>query len=154
MVSVVAAVILTTAAVPFWRVPDLLRDRTDSRNVARAWVAKNLPYDWAIVVPTELGFDRRALDVRSRRLKFVDLASARDPEAVNALIADVAAPAAIIVPRWGADRRSPGQKTADALNQLTRQWKVLEAFGANDVLVNYTFATAWGDPAFTIAVLK
>jgi hypothetical protein len=153
-VPVLAGLILTMATVPFWRFGELLRDRTDSRNVARTWVAKNVPYDWGIVVPTELGFDRRALNVRSRRLKFVDLASARDPEALDALLADVAAPAAILVPRWGADRRSPGRKTADALNQLTGQWRVLQAFGTNDVLVNYTFATAWGDPAFTIAVLK
>jgi hypothetical protein len=153
-VPVLAGLILTIATVPFWRVPDYLRDRTDSRNRARAWVARNLPYDWAIVVPSELGFDRRGLQIRGRRVKVVDLRSARDPDALNALLSDVAPPAAIMVPRWGADRRSPGQSTADALNHLSRQWRVLESFGSNDVLVNYGFATAWGDPAFSIAVLK
>jgi hypothetical protein len=154
-IAVIAGVVLTAATVPFWRVPNLLRDRTDSRNVAPTWVAKNLPYHWTIVVPTELAFDRRALNARgSRRLKFVNMASARNPEDVEALIADVPSPAVIMVPRWGADRRSPGQSTADALNELTRKWRVLQTFGSNDVLVNYTFATAWGDPAFTIAVLK
>jgi hypothetical protein len=60
----------------------------------------------------------------------------------------------ILVPRWGADRRSPGQQAADALNALARQWRVLQTFGTNDVLVNYSSSTAWGDPAFAIAILR
>jgi hypothetical protein len=152
--SAVTAVVLFLAVVPFWRYREHVRDRIDSRNVARAWVADNLPYTWALVVPRELGFDRRGLDIRGRLIKVVDLASARDPSALDALLSDVPAPAAIMVPRWGADRRSPGQRTADTLNELSRHWRVLERFGANDVLVNYSSATAWGNPAFSIAVLK
>ena len=148
------AVILFLAVAPFWRYADHLRDRIDSRNVAREWVAENLPYDWAIVVPKELGFDRRGLEIRSRHIKVVDLSAARAAAAVQAILSDVPAPAAIMVPRWGADRRSPGQRTADVLNELTRGWRVLATFGANDVLVNYSSATAWGNPAFSIAVLK
>lgn len=53
----------------------------------------------------------------------------------------------------GAFRRSPGQRAADALNALAGQWRVLEAFGSNDVLVNHGFPTAWGDPAFAVAIL-
>jgi hypothetical protein len=59
-----------------------------------------------------------------------------------------------MVPRWGADRRSPGQRAADALNQLGSQWRVLQTFGTNDVLINYSSFTPWGDPAFAIAVLR
>jgi hypothetical protein len=151
---VVAGLVLVIATVPFWHFADHLRDRTDSRNLARVWVAKNLPYDWAIVVPAELGFDRRGLEIRGRVVKVVDLQSARDPDTLNALLRDVPAPAAIMVPRWGADRRVPGQKAADALNALARQWRVITTFGRNDVLVNYSASTAWGDPAFAIAILR
>jgi hypothetical protein len=153
-VPVAAAVVLVIAAVPVWRFADHLRDRTDSRNVAREWVAENLPYNWTIVLPSELGFDRRGLDVRGRNIKVVDLRSARDPEALNAMLSDVPSPAVIMVPRWGADRRSPGQKLADALNGLSGGWRVLQTFGTNDVLVNYSSTTAWGDPAFSIAILR
>ena len=151
---VIAGSILVLATLPFWRFGLLLHDRMDSRNVARAWIGQNLPREWAIVVPTELGFDLRGLERRGRLVKRIDLRSIRDPDTLNAQLGDVPAPAAIMVPRWGADRRSPGQREADALNAFSRQWRVLATFGTNDVLVNYLFSTAWGDPAFTIAVLR
>lgn len=153
-VAALAALVLALCAVPVWHLADHLRDRTDSRNLAREWVAEHLPYNWAIVLPSELGFDRHGLEIRSRHIKVVDLRSARDPDAVNALLNDVPSPAVLFVPRWGADRRSPGQKAADALNALAGRWKVIETFGSNDVLVNYWSATAWGDPAFSIAIVK
>jgi hypothetical protein len=152
--AVTSGLVLVLTTVPFWRLADHVRDRTDSRNLARKWAADYLPYNWAIVVPSELGFDRRGLDIRSRHLKVVDLASARDPAALDALLSDVPAPAVIMVPRWGADQRVPGQRAADALNALARQWRVIQSFGSNDVLVNYSSSTAWGDPAFSIAILK
>jgi hypothetical protein len=151
---VLAGVVLFGATVPFWHFGPYLRGITDSRNEARAWIAGNLPSDWMIVVPRELGFDLRGLEARGRRVKVVDLRPARDPETVNSLLSDVTAPAVIIVPRWGADRRSPGQEAADALSTVARQWRVIKTFGHNDVLVNYLYPTAWGDPAFAIAVLK
>jgi hypothetical protein len=117
-------------------------------------VAEHLPYDWALVVPSELGFDRRGLEIRSRRVMVMPFRDARDPGALNALLKDVPAPAAILVPRWGADRRSPGRQTAEALNAATPRWRELASFGSNDVLVNYLWPTAWGDPAFSIKVLK
>jgi hypothetical protein len=148
------AVVLVAATVPFWFLADHLRIRTDSRNLARQWVAEHLPYDWALVVPSELGFDRRGLEIRGRKVKVVDLRSAKDPQALDALLRDVPSPAAILVPRWGADRRSPGRQTAEALNALTPPWRRVASFGSNDVLVNYLWPTAWGDPAFSIAVLR
>jgi hypothetical protein len=152
--SAIAAALVIVAAIPFWHFADHLRDRTDSRNEARAWIEDNLPRQWSIVVPRELGFDARGLDARGRQVKVVDLKPARDGAAVAALLNDVPAPAVMLVPRWGADRRSPGQSTADTLNELARQWRVIRTFGENDVLVNYLFATAWGDPAFAVAVVK
>lgn len=153
-VPVLTGLLLVLATLPFRHYVEHLRDRTDSRNEARDWVAKNLPDNWAIVLPSELGFDRRGLDIRGRHIKVVDLRWARDPDTLNALLTDVPAPAVIMAPRWGADRRSPGQRAANALNGLSTQWRVLKAFGTNDVLINYTFTTAWGDPAFAIAVIK
>jgi hypothetical protein len=151
---VVVGTVLLIVTVPFWRYAEHLRDRTDSRNLARAWIKEHISYDWAIVVPNELGFDSRGLDIRGRVVKRVDLRSARDPDKLNALLSDVPSPAVILVPRWGADRRSPGQREADALNTLARQWRVLQTFGNNELLTNYLFSTAWGDPAFAIAVLE
>jgi hypothetical protein len=151
-VSVVAGLVLIAAGVPIWRAADHLRDRTDSRNLARAWVEEHLPREWTIVLPRELGFDRSRL--RGRRVDVVDLGSARDPAALATLLSGVPSPAVIMVPRWGADRRSPGQETAAALNALAGQWRVIRAFGTKDVLVNYSSPTPWGDPAFAIAILR
>jgi hypothetical protein len=151
---VLAGLVLLMAALPFWRVADHLRDRTDSRKLARAWIAENLPRDWAIVVPSELNFDRRGLEIRGRRVDVVDLGSARDPDALSALLSDAPSPAVILAPRWGADKRVPGQEEADVLNELSRQWRVVKTFGTKDVLVNYSSSTPWGDPAFAIAILK
>jgi hypothetical protein len=151
---VVVGTVLLIVTVPFWRYAEHLRDRTDSRNLARAWIKEHISYDWAIVVPNELGFDSRGLDIRGRVVKRVDLRSARDPVALTELLSDVPSPAVILVPRWGADRRSPGQREADALNALAGQWRVMQSFGNNELLTNYLFSTAWGDPAFAIAVLK
>jgi 4-amino-4-deoxy-L-arabinose transferase-like glycosyltransferase len=153
-VPVLAGMVLVIAIVPFWHLAAHLRDRTDSRNLARAWAAEHLPFDWTIVVPTELAFDRRGLEIRGRRLKVVDLRSARDADTLNALLRDVPSPAVIMVPRWGADRRSPGQQAADALNAVARPFRVIKTFGTNDVLVNYSPPAAWGNPAFAIAILK
>ena len=86
--------------------------------------------------------------------KVVDLLWARDRAGVDALLDDVPSPAVLMVPRWGADRRSPGQKTADALNAASQGRRVIKSFGSNDVLVNYSCTTAWGDPAFAIAIVK
>jgi len=40
------------------------------------------------------------------------------------------------------------------LNDLARQWRVIESFGTNAVLVNYANPVPFGDPAFAVAVLK
>jgi len=149
-VRLLAALVVAIAAVPLWHVSDYLRDRTDSRTLARTWLRERLPPDWTIVAPTQLGFDWRGL----RRLKLVDLQSARDPRALESLLSEVPAPAVIMVPNWGADARFAGQDLADALNDLSRHWRVMKTFGTNKVLVNYSHSTPRGDPAFAIAVLK
>ncbi len=153
-VPLVVGVLLLAVTVPSWHLAGHLRDRTDSRNRARAWIRENVPPDHAIVVPFELGLDARGLDARGRVVRYVELRSGGDPAALYALLADVPRPAVILVPRWGADRRTAGQREADKLNWLAQQWPVLARFGTNEVLVNYTLPTAWGDPAFAIATLE
>jgi hypothetical protein len=150
---VLAGLILFAATVPVWQFAGHLRDRTDSRNVAEAWI-QTLPRDWTIVVPKQLGFDHRRLEAGGRTVTVVDLQSATDGAALDSLLSGLPAQAVIMVPRWGADPRYPGGEQADTLNGLARRWRVIKTFGTNPVLVNYSFATPWGDPAFAVANLK
>jgi len=152
--SVIVGLVLVIAAVPWVHLVDHFRDRTDSRNRARAWIETRLPRDWTIVIPTDLGFDARPLEADERRVMVVDLAAVGDADALQSLLGEVPAPALIMVPRWGADTRFAGQERANVLNDLARQWRVIESFGTNAVLVNYANPVPFGDPAFAVAVLK
>jgi hypothetical protein len=154
LVRVVLVLGLVAAAIPVWRFVDYVRDRTDSRKLARAWIDEHLPPDWTLVIPTELNVDRRGMDAGGRRIVVVELRHSRHHEAVQALFSSIPGPAVLMAPRWGADRRTPGQSAANALNEVSRQWRVLQTFGTNDVLYNYAVHTAWGDPAFALAVIK
>jgi hypothetical protein len=151
---VLAGLILVIATVPLWHFAGHLRDRTDSRNLAHAWIEERIPPGWTIVAPKQLGFDARGLEKGGRRVMVVDLQSARDAGALQSLLSEVPASAVIMVPRWGADARYAGQELADALNDLSRRWRVIKTFGTNPVLVNYSSSTPWGDPAFAVANLK
>jgi hypothetical protein len=152
---VLTGLVLMIATVPLWHFVNYLRDRTDSRNLAQAWIDERIPPNWTIVAPKQLNFDARGLQKAGRRVMVVDLQSALDPGAVGALLGEVPAPAVIMVPQWGADARyAGGQELADALNNLSGRRQVLKTFGTNPVLVNYGSATPWGDPAFTVAILK
>ncbi|MQA29278.1 MAG: hypothetical protein GEU82_05475 [Luteitalea sp.] len=151
---VLAAVVLAIAAIPPWHVAEHFRDRTDSRNLARAWIEERVPPEWTIVVPTELGFDARQLEAAGRRVVAIDLRSARDAGALQSIVSGVPSPAIIMAPRWGADVRYPGEDVAKVLNDVARGWRAMRTFGTNDVLVNYSYPNPWGDPAFAVAVLK
>lgn len=150
----IAALLLTVVVVPFWHIADHLRDRTDSRNLVGAWLAKDIPQDWTVVVPEELGLDTREMEAGGRKIVKVKLQPAADASAQQALLGGVPSPAVILIPHWGADDRFPGQETAPALNALAARWRVMAAFGTNDVLVNYSYPNPWGDPAFVAAVLR
>jgi len=151
---VLAFLILAIATVPVWHFADLLRDRTDSRNLAHAWIEARLQPEWTIVVPGHLNFDTRRLEKAGRHVMVVDLKAAGDMDGLNSIMAGVPAPAVIMVPHWGADERYAGQELADALNNLSQRWRIVKTFGTNAVRVNYRPATPRGDPAFSIAVLK
>lgn len=146
--------VLFLLVTPVWHLPGHLRDQTDSRNLAVAWMAGRLPEGWAVVVPSELAFDARPLEAAGHRVVRVDLQPARDVIALQQVLADVQSPAAMLVPRWGADPRYPGAELASQLNGLTASWRVLERFGTHDVLVNYAYPTPDGDPAFGVAIVK
>jgi hypothetical protein len=151
---VLAALAVAIAAVPLWHLAGSLRDRTDSRTLAQEWLRERIPREWTIVVPSQLAFDPRPLEASGWRVKVIDLQQAQDGGAVIGLVSDVPSPAVILVPRWGADSRFPGQQAASVLNHITRGWRVMKTFGTNDVLVNYSHPVPEGDPAFAVAVLK
>ena len=146
--------ILVMVTVPLWHFVDYVRDRTDSRNEAAAWIEDQLRPDWTIVAPKQLGFDARGLEAVGRRVIVIDLQSAQDMDAVNGVLSAVPSPAVIMVPKWGADARFPGQNVADELNDIARRWRTVKTFGTNPVLVNYSSPNPWGDPAFAVATLK
>ena len=153
-VGAAVALLLLTVAVPLWHVTDQFRDRTDSRTRVQRWIQEQLPPDWSIVVPSQLGVDLdRFVKATGRRVTPVDLQSARDQAAVRQLLAGIPKPAVIMAPRWDADPRFPGRDVAPVLNDLTRHWRVVKTFGTNPVLVNYSQPVPSGDPAFAVAVL-
>jgi len=152
--SAAVGLVLVITMVPVWHFADHLRDRTDSRNLAQAWLKENLLSGWTIVIPKQLGFDARRLEADGRRVVVVDLQIAGDVGALASVLSDLPATAVILVPRWGADARYAGQELADTLNNVSRRWRPIKSFGTNPVLVNYSSATPWGDPAFAVANLK
>ena len=151
--SIAMSLLLALVAVPLWHVRDQLRDHTDSRRLAQAWIEGRFPPGWTIVVPPQLAFDTRALEDKGSHVTVVDLKSAQDAGGLRQLLSGVQEPAVIMVPRWGADPRFEGQTLANALNEASRHWRVLKTFGTKPVLVNYSQPTANGDPAFAIALL-
>ena len=152
-VRLVVILLLVAAAVPLRHVRDHVRDRTDSRKIAQRWIEQRVPSDWTIVVPSQMAFDSRPLKARGAHVTEIDLQSVRDAGAWQRLLSSVQQPAVLLVPHWGADSRYPGQDTADTLNEVSSHLQVVRTFGSNPVLVNYPPPTAWGDPAFAVAVL-
>jgi hypothetical protein len=150
---VVTAFVLVGAIVPWWRVPGYLRDRTDSRNLAVAWMETRVPQEWTVVVPKQLRFDARPLQARGLRIVEVDPQSAPTQEAFQRVLGGMQGPGVLFVPTWGADARFEGQAIADALNGLSQQLQVVKTFGTKPVLVNYAEPVPEGDPKFGIAVL-
>ena len=148
------ALALLAATIPWWHLPDEIRDRTDSRTAAVRWMIERVPADFAVVVPTQLRFDARPLKKRGTRIVEVDLQSARDADAFHRTIGEAAGAAVLLLPHWGADERFEGQKLADQLNALGNGLTPLKSFGRNPVLVNYAEPAPWGDPQFAIVTLR
>jgi hypothetical protein len=149
----VAMAALLVLTVPVWHAVDQLRDRTDSRTLAAAWINERVPPEWTIVVPSQLGMDVEGLVARGRAVKVVDLHQARDPETFRRIVDEVPKPAMILAPRWGEDPRFPGGELASALNETTGRLRVVEEFGINPVLVNSSQPVPSGSPAFVLAEL-
>jgi hypothetical protein len=153
LASRVTAAVLLVLAIPFWNVRDVVRDRTDSRRLATAWLERRLPAGWTIVIPSQLAFDTRPLQARGTRVAVVDFRAATNADQLRGLLSEVQDPAVVLVPRWGADQRFEGKETAEALNRTASHWEVQATFGSNPVLVNYSQPNPWGNPAFAIATL-
>lgn len=148
------ALLLVAVLLPVSHLVAVARVRVDSRNLATFFLLDRVPADWTIAVPSQLGFDSRPLEAAGRRVVKVDLQSALDEGSLNAVLGSVTHPAVLLVPRWGADDRFPHGELAAVLNPLQHRWHILRDFGSNDVLVNYSYSTPWGDPSFTVAVLE
>lgn len=150
--SIALGLVLVAGAVPLRHLAEHLRDRTDSRKLAQAWIEERLPAEWSLVVPSQLSFDTRALGPRAT---VVDLqGAAGDPDALHRMLQAVPGPAVILSPKWTADTRFRGQEVAAVLNEICGRWRVVKTFGSNPVLVNYSQPNPSGDPAFAIAILK
>jgi prepilin signal peptidase PulO-like enzyme (type II secretory pathway) len=152
-VRIVASLLLFAIAVPWWHLRDQFSDRTDSRKLAETWLEKRLSPGWNVVIPAQMRFDARALKAHGLHVTEVDLQSATDADAFRQVVGAVQEPAVLLVPRWAADSRFPGQGTADALNHVSGPLQIVKTFGSNPVVVNYPEPVAWGDPAFGIAIL-
>ncbi len=84
-----AFLVLAFITLPVWHFADLVRDRTDSRNLAQAWIDARIQPEWTIVVPAHLNFDTRKLEKAGRHVMVVDLKAARDTDGLNAVVAGV-----------------------------------------------------------------
>jgi hypothetical protein len=144
------AVVIALLAVPPGHIVDQFRDRTDSRNLALTWMEKELPPDWTVVIPDELGMDVDRVQRVRRRVMVVDFQGQPIDEQLEA----IPKPAVLLVPQWGADARFPQAEVADALNEAGRRWRVVRTFGANPVLVNYSQPVPSGNPAFAAAIVE
>ena len=120
-----------------------------SREICAKWIEARIPALWTIVVPKH---SARCPRVHVVGGEWSSICATNDPARVNAVLGEFRRQR-LLAPHWGA-KSYPGQELADALNDLSRGWHVMETFGTNAVLVNYSSATPWGDPAFTVAVLK
>lgn len=152
-VSVVVGLVLIAIAMPFGHITDQLRGRTDSRNLAQAWIQAHFPMEWSIIVPKQLCVDIRDLKAKGRRVTVVDLNSAGDAEILHKLLIESPVPAVIMVPRWDAHFRFPGWDIAEILSNVTSHWRIVKTFGSHPVNVEPPVIPL-GDPAFAVAILE
>jgi hypothetical protein len=152
-VSIVVGLVLIAIAMPFGHITDQLRRRTDSRNLAQAWIQAHFPLEWSIIVPKQLCVDIRDLTAKGRRVTVVDINSAGDAETLHKLLVESAVPAVIMLPRWDAHFRFPGWDIAEVLSGVTSHWRIVKTFGSHPVNVNPPVIPL-GDPAFVVAILE
>lgn len=145
------AALMVVILIPWWHLPDVVRDRTDSRNAATQWIEDKLPPGTTVVVPRQLSFDTRPLEARGTHVVGVDLQAAVSVDAFQQLLQQAGGPALLLLPRWAADDRFEGKEVAARLNEIGRMLKPIVRFGSNPVLVNYTEPVPWGDPEFGLA---
>ena len=89
---------------------DQFRVLPESRVEAVAWIEDNVPLDWAVVVPNELGVDVRRLNSRGYDVRMSDFKSLDSVGAIKGLVKPADGPVVVLVPRWGFDPRFPGRR--------------------------------------------
>ncbi len=151
--AVLAAAVLVALAFPWPHVVDMFRLRTDSRNIATAWLDAEVPNQWTIVVTKQLDFDTRPLEANGHRVMQVDLLGATTEEAVDRLMAPVPMPAVILYPHWGADPHVFGGVHVPMLNALTARWSPIRTFGSEPIIFNHPNHAPTGNPEFSVGPL-
>lgn len=154
--AVVPLAFVGAMAGPSIAFPDQVRVPPESRVEAVAWIEDNVPLDWAVVVPNELGLDVRRLNSRGYDIRMIDFKSLDSIGAIESLAKPTDGPVVVLVPRWGFDPRFPGEEQAAALNEAADDagMKVLQSFGGRNLKFNYPVAAPTGRPAVEIRLLN
>ncbi len=145
----VIVVLLLALVLPGARLKSHATVTPDSRNLARVWLAENIPADWKILLTSELNFDQRGLANGHIQVEEVSVSTLHDQ---NQLLASVEGQVVALVPIWGVDGRFDSAISPDEINAMLSGKRVLAAFGSNEVLLNYDrgMGTVWGDPKFVV----
>jgi hypothetical protein len=151
-VRIVVGLVLIAIAVPFGHITDQFRGRTDSRNLAQAWIEAHFPPECSIVVPAQLCVDIRDLKAKGRRVTVVDLQSVGDADTLYKLLVGNPVPAVIMVPRWDTHWQFSGWDITELLSKVTSHWRIVKTFGSHPVNVKPPVIPV-GDPAFAVAIL-
>ena len=138
---------LLIAALPTERLLGQWRVTPDSRNLARAWLAENVPAGWTVVVPTELAVDTRGLEEQGFNLREAPMASIQQQQDV---LSSMRGQTVAFLPVWGADPRFGSPAGPAEMNDASSRMTVLQEFGQGPVLLNYPPPTAWGNPRFRV----
>ncbi len=146
-VSVALLIGLLVLTLPTRRLLEQARVTADSRNLATEWLAENIPAGWTVVIPTELGFDTRGLEVHN--LQTVNV-SVRTIQQQRDLLASLEGQTVALVPVWGMDGRFEAEPSPGAMNAAGAPRRTLQEFGRNGVLLNRDPPTARGNPRFRV----
>ena len=140
---------LLAVVFPTARLVDQATVTPDSRNLARDWLTQNMPAGWTVVLPSQLGFDTRALKDEDFLVDEVSITTLLDQ---RKLMARLEGQVVALVPIWDVDGRYDSTVSPDEINKTTAGKRVLAEFGSNPILLNYKRApgTAWGDPQFLV----
>ena len=146
-VSVALLIGLLVLTLPTRRLLEQVRVTADSRNLATEWLAENIPAGWTVVIPTELGFDTRGLEVHDLQTVSVSI---RTIQQQRDLLDSLEGQTVALVPVWGMDPRFEAEPSPEAMNAAGAPRRTLREFGKNGVFLNRNPPTAPGNPRFRV----